>query len=160
MPQGWGRTPIVYLRSVVSGQGWTAVPEHQDPIERGIATGGWDDPDGWRDKEAWARQYELLKWWRHCDFPERERTVKRKVDVVPDVTSLRRLGYAPPPRGFVTRFFVSYDKSMKKWLVSDMDTGKTAAGTREHGYASREEAINVAEDLRDNRPRNKSRTPF
>lgn len=158
MPQGWGRTPIIYLRSHLSGQGWTAVPEHQDPIERGIATGGWDHPDGWRDQAAWKRQYELLQWWERARWTPPKRTTTHKVTKTPDVTTLERLGFAPPPRGFVTRFFVSHKDG--KWYVADMDTGHTASGTKQSGYTSREDAINVAEDLRDNRPTNKSRTPF
>jgi hypothetical protein len=102
--------------------------------------------------------YSLLQWWhRYAQLENVPRSIKRKVGT-PNVESIGRLGYAPPPRGLVTRFYV-HTKGAKHFVL-DVETGGICRGTKQQGYETREEAVNVAEDLRDNRPRNTARTPF
>lgn len=163
---GWGRTPIVYLASLHSDKGYTSVPEYQDPWQRGLYLNGLDYPDGWRDMEAWAwYSAHVLSFWRHVptkavEAPRKPRKVRVQVTATPDVMSLQRVGLAPPPRGLTTRFYVSRPVRGKH-LIYDMNTGQVAAGTRREGYATVEEAKEVAEDLRDNRPNGKyARPPF
>lgn len=165
MPEGWGRTPIIYLPG---DSGWTSLPEKQDPWERGLAVMGIDFPDGWRDMEAW-RWYDsnVLHWWRtRAAVKPLERTVRHRVTTKPDVTSMGLLGLARPPRGLVTRFYVTQNlgtrlpKPDSPWFVIDTDKGEPASGTRQSGYRTKAEAVEVAEDLAANRERIYSRVPF
>ena len=160
----WGRTPIVWSPSTIA-HGYTCMPEYQDPWARAQMCMGIDYPDGWRDLDKWDWYYEnVLVWWRqHATLPANYQPayLRRKLRKRPDVTTMRLQGYAAAPRGVVTRFYVQAPRNSKgRWLIYDNDTDKVAGGTKQIGYATKEEAVEVAEELAANRPSRYSRVPF
>jgi hypothetical protein len=131
----YGLTPVLYLKSK-DGDGFTATPEAQDPWDRAKVLLGLDHHSGWRDKEAWGRY---------------ERIVVNSILPPKD----QQFAWTGP------RFTPWFDRKEKRWFVSDESQDRRIAlGTKQVGYATKEEAEEVAEDLQENRELNWAVWPF